>query len=1084
MIPLKFSTKRNGSAKFSIFLPFLITMILLLGSNPKVMGQFAGGSGSSSDPYIITNWMELDSVRNYTNDHFLLEADLDESSTGFGNYDPSKEWDKQTSEGMPIRSLDAGDDFVVGGGATEGEVLALNDDGTEKWTFEHSDAADMSLFFVDVNSIKVDNYGNSYVGFNPAGPYGSDDSSEVYKFSETGDSLWVYDGFRGDKVNDLVVDNSGHVYAGSNDHRVHKIDSSSGDSVWTYHHGSNVTSLAADESGYIYSGDNIMNEVHKINSQGDDSIWQWSAQNGVSALTVDDNGYLYVGTEGGKIHKLDTSSDYKWEYNGHGGTVKGLEAGPSGKVWSVDANGEVHKISPEGKQLRTYNGHSDEVNDITLDQNGMVYSGSSDGEIHKLSYGLEPIGGAFEGTFDGNGHIISHYTILNDNDKTGLFEEIHQNGTLKSLYIQEASVVQSNQSDNAGLLAGKNQGTISNIGVRGYVSAEGGEYLGGMVGKNSGIIEESYAYAITLKGKGGAVAIGGLTGKNKGSGQIENAFATGSLVADGDKLGGLTGHGKGAINNSYAKVKVKGYEDDSDDVGGLVGFKDGGTLKNAYSTGEVYGNSNKGGLLGRENGATVSDAYWDTEASNMNSSSGGSGKNTADMQDDAENELNFDFSDIWQVADKNRYPGLQDIERNFRIEVNGGEWSNPGNWEQKFPIAEWEQATVSPVNSYQVDMDKEVVVDEDIELKADEIILHDTLEFKSGKLEVKEGVLDITSNGGLKNEEKNAYFIGELEVKRDPQNDSTFGGIGVMLEDVSGSPGDITVTRESGPGKALEFDGNSGINRTWQFEPDGSITDADLTLEWVEDDDNNKNVHNMQVWKNEDRNGEWTSVGNLQDANQNSNTERSITVNISSFSYFTVSDDNNPLPVEWLNFEVALEEQGTNIQWSTASEIDNDYFMVQRRTKNSGWEDIEEVEGQGYSPNTTHYETTDKEVYQVAEKRVFYRVKQVDYDGTYDFSRIQYIQKDPVQEQNFEVHPNPFSDKLFVTLDLAHQSTLYITLVDERGVKIVNTSKSLERGKQKLNLDSMVEGLPKGLYYLHLRFGHKEEGKGYRLIKQ
>jgi len=103
-------------------------------------------------------------------------------------------------------------------------------------------------------------------------------------------------------------------------------------------------------------------------------------------------------------------------------------------------------------------------------------------------------------------------------------------------------------------------------------------------------------------------------------------------VSGVDDVGGLVGDNDGGtVSNSFAMGSVTGY---NHDIGGLIGELQGGSVTNTYSMGSVGGGrSFRGGLIGdREYGTVVTSSYWDVETSGMTTSAGGEGKTTAQMK--------------------------------------------------------------------------------------------------------------------------------------------------------------------------------------------------------------------------------------------------------------------------------------------------------------------------------------------------------------------------------------------------------------------------------------------------------------------
>ena len=114
--------------------------------------------------------------------------------------------------------------------------------------------------------------------------------------------------------------------------------------------------------------------------------------------------------------------------------------------------------------------------------------------------------------------------------------------------------------------------------------------------------------------------VGGLVGSSGGA--ISGCYSTGRVSAD-YRSGGLIGGNWGTVSNCYSTcTTARG--------GGLVGSQSWGAVSDCYSAGRVTGDD--GGLVQVIFGGTVSDSFWDTQTSLQNSSTGGTGKTTAQMR--------------------------------------------------------------------------------------------------------------------------------------------------------------------------------------------------------------------------------------------------------------------------------------------------------------------------------------------------------------------------------------------------------------------------------------------------------------------
>jgi len=263
------------------------------------------------------------------------------------------------------------------------------------------------------------------------------------------------------------------------------------------------------------------------------------------------------------------------------------------------------------------------MNDLDEDTDGYD-------ELVDTEEGWEPIGGyhddehvEFNGTFDGNENEISDlYIDRLETYYVGLFGQVDDGGKVRNLGVVDADV---SSEWYVGGLVGRNSGTVNDSYVTGNVNGDD-FYVGGLVGYNPGMVNNSYT---TGNVSGEEKNVGGLVGGNAGTvensyatgnvsgyrevgglvggnsvGTVENSYATGN-VGGVSHVGGLIGRHSGTCSNSYAIGNVSGFSD----VGGLVGGNWGGTVENSYAIGDVSGNSQVGGLVGLNLDGTVSNSY-------------------------------------------------------------------------------------------------------------------------------------------------------------------------------------------------------------------------------------------------------------------------------------------------------------------------------------------------------------------------------------------------------------------------------------------------------------------------------------------
>jgi hypothetical protein len=235
----------------------------------------------------------------------------------------------------------------------------------------------------------------------------------------------------------------------------------------------------------------------------------------------------------------------------------------------------------------------------------------------------------FTGVFDGNDHTIANFTYeSSDSDYVGLFAEVK--GVIKNLGLVDPNVNAAAASF-VGSLAGKNSGTVIKCYTQGG-SVSGGGQIGGLVGSNGGTLHLSFA---DCNVSGTADYVGGLAGDNY-MGSIISCYSSGSVRAEANCVGGLTGYSDWGVSGSYATGSVSGR----DQVGGLVGLNKmiiwstpSGTVARCYAVGAVSGVNNVGGLVGTNDRGPVYSSFWDTQTSGQTDSDGGIPRTTVEMQD-------------------------------------------------------------------------------------------------------------------------------------------------------------------------------------------------------------------------------------------------------------------------------------------------------------------------------------------------------------------------------------------------------------------------------------------------------------------
>ncbi len=117
-----------------------------------------------------------------------------------------------------------------------------------------------------------------------------------------------------------------------------------------------------------------------------------------------------------------------------------------------------------------------------------------------------------------------------------------------------------------------------------------------------------------------------------------------------------------------------------------------------------------------------------------------------------------------------------------------------------------------------------------------------------------------------------------------------------------------------------------------------------------------------------------------------------------------------PLPIELIKFSVvAVSNQYVKLEWSTASETNNDYFTIERSVNGRDWEELDKISGAGNSSAILKYSTIDEKPY---DGLSYYRLKQTDFDGQFTRFQIKSINLQKYKNSTLFIYPNPCSNKI------------------------------------------------------------------------
>lgn len=178
-----------------------------------------------------------------------------------------------------------------------------------------------------------------------------------------------------------------------------------------------------------------------------------------------------------------------------------------------------------------------------------------------------------------------------------------------------------------------------------------------------------------------------------------------------------------------------------------------------------------------------------------------------------------------------------------------------------------------------------------------------------------------------------------------------------------------------------------------------------------------------------------------------------------------------PLPIELLSFDAKLNGGHVDLNWITSTEINNDYFVVERADGNLAWKEILTQNGAGNSNTQLHYSDLDRNPLNGIS---YYRLKQVDFDGAYSYSDIVSVSNSIVRNDHVLLFPNPSGiGTVFVSLPSEIQDETTISMTDMTGKIVIQEKGIFNQNLVELNYGS----LPQGIYLINVRSSSFSETK-------
>ncbi len=184
---------------------------------------------------------------------------------------------------------------------------------------------------------------------------------------------------------------------------------------------------------------------------------------------------------------------------------------------------------------------------------------------------------------------------------------------------------------------------------------------------------------------------------------------------------------------------------------------------------------------------------------------------------------------------------------------------------------------------------------------------------------------------------------------------------------------------------------------------------------------------------------------------------------ISSFSEFWIHGGVGILPIELLNFTAETNGQNVLLNWSTASETNNDYFTIEKTQDGINFVSVCTVNGAGTSTSQNNYHTIDTNPF---EGTSYYRLKQTDFNGQFTYSDFKSVEFTN-EEHLFSVFPNPGNGNVNIFCPGNKDDIVSLEIVDAIG-------RTLEKKEVTINeLEHNTLFFTQGIYSIMVTRGEK-----------
>ena len=359
------------------------------------------------------------------------------------------------------------------------------------------------------------------------------------------------------------------------------------------------------------------------------------------------------------------------------------------------------------------------------------------------------------------------------------------------------------------------------------------------------------------------------------------------------------------------------------------------------------------------------------------------------------------------------------------------------------------------------------------------VTLNGNLTFTSGDISTNAYTLTLSSSSSVSGADDSKHLNGTCAKTTSSTSPFTFPvGDGTRYRPITLTPAasnsnTYSVKYNHSPHSDVSISGTSSIDHIspqyhWDINRTSGSDNATISVAWSASstygtENWNHDISTM-LWAYFDGT-DWNSIGSTPSGSSVSGSLTTSSANThwgnENFTLAATTATYPPLPVEIISFEGLCNNNLTQIEFIVASQVNNEFFTVEKSTNLMDWEEVGYIDGGGTTNELITYNWSDEIPINGTK---YYRISQTDINGEVKYFNPIAVECENEMDFDITLYPNPASDKISIDLNLDYfpSEETYLNIKSIRGEIVKSVPLNLNRGFNSVEID--CHELPKGIY--------------------